>query len=861
MRLNPEFLDTSMLGMTSSTALGLPGNQYDPDMFDGKITARSDESEWIPPPATATAPVPVIDAEGAAAATEHAESGEVMLTSRTALRTQTAAEGVIETLRASAHASELAVGSYPKGEVGLAPLADQLEKHRTVALKLNPARNDVFTASNGCEAIVAGLKEAEALAAKLESSKVKAANTEEAEIHEAQKNTAREAAAAIEKLVEQMKQASAVEADGLSDILREATLEEEATELDRLRGIVLGAPSRQELEGSMPDCMALAENLRGKEREEDAAQVDALCKQMKQDAPEARVALSEGMDFISGFHIMDGQDRVVVLEGLHQGGLREKVLKVCPKAKAGELFPYTLLYNNRVSFKERLYAYLAHDVRYTGGILTIRLDGGDEYGGALPLERLLFSKESTASKHLYYRGDPRTQNRVKFGEPPPVVVDELGYAGLNIIAQLLRQPRMWDISALKLFPEKPHLDALLEHFSVESLSDADELGPENTEDTTVKFETSGDIGATREIVRRKAATDHSNPTFLKAKARWKAPNHITQNIDKMKPLEPPLKGDKWWENETRPVFVYSGQRLQYTEWQKEQIRESAKADPDNHYTYSQQFLSGSLCPVNEDYVQQQNEAAHRAKFMSEEGFIYPRPKEPQEYYSHPLAISENRAEELRIPYEAPSKASEARGTTVSDDEVPPSLHGRPQFNQTPCFSGYIEKDTYNAWRSVHLANDNRDHQTQLKEKEMAHWRQKMVVEDAATHVYRGGMMRGRVGQLDRREEILKDKPKKAAIKHMPHRPEVPPMNIEQEYPEKKGRGGLLARITEPDKWVSKDDFQTLVDSRHKPYYRKPNQGEKSGGLLQIKQTVTKIHPLATEDKCGPFWQGSRRASR
>merc|ERR1719446_1782336 len=120
------------------------------------------------------------------------------------------------------------------------------------------------------------------------------------------------------------------------------------------------------LEEGVPFCQKLAEGLKEKRREEDAEKVDKLRQQMIQDAPDARVALADKLDYISGFHVMDGADRVLVLEGLHKGALREQLLKICPKAKAGEVFPYTCLFNNRCSFKDRLYSYLAQDVRFTG---------------------------------------------------------------------------------------------------------------------------------------------------------------------------------------------------------------------------------------------------------------------------------------------------------------------------------------------------------------------------------------------------------------------------------------------------------------------------------------------------------------
>ncbi len=67
------------------------------------------------------------------------------------------------------------VGSFsappPKGEVGLAPLADKLVEYRAVALKTNPPRSDIFKASAGCKEVAIALRAAADHAAKLEESK------------------------------------------------------------------------------------------------------------------------------------------------------------------------------------------------------------------------------------------------------------------------------------------------------------------------------------------------------------------------------------------------------------------------------------------------------------------------------------------------------------------------------------------------------------------------------------------------------------------------------------------------------------------------------------------------------------------
>jgi len=821
---------------------------------------EEDEEEWVDPNSIAAQiaqdmPDAADDAAAKESAAKRKKDGEGEVTARTKLKSEAACGNTADMLHDNARMAEEAVGPPPKGEIGLRPLADELSKHRAAALGQSVSRSAIFEAASNCRDVAVKLREAADVAAKLEESKVKAANTEEAEVHEAQKDAARAAADEIDQLAEQMDTAAAVEAAGVADALREGGLETEGNELDRLRNIVLQAPSRQMLENAAPECRALATELNGKGKSEEAEKVLALEAQMLKDGPEAQVYLAPEEDYISGFHLMDGQDRILVLEGLHKGAMKERLLPICPKAKAGQTFPYTVLFNGKVSFKKRIYESMVYDVRLNGGVMKVRLDGGEEHGGAAPLSHLMLSKT------MYYRGDPRAQNRVEFGVAPPERINELAYQGLNICVQLLIQPRMWDVSTLGLFPSREHLDSLEVHMSTE-LDDDDRLGPELDmfEETMGLTGTQNVLTIPREPhVRRKAATDQANPDFIKAKAGYKAPDNIKVNIANVTPLEPPLRMEKWWETETRPVYVYSGQKLQYTEWQKEQIRERAIKDTKNHYTYSQQYISGSLCPVNAEQLEEDQERERRSKFITEKGFVYPAPKEPTEFNKHPYAISEARAIDLRSAWEPPpgGDVDAISNNKVDKSQVPEHLRDRPDYSTTPCFSGYFEQDPFNSWRSVHLPNDSRPQQFEMKQKQMKQWREKMVVDDATVKVHWKGVMRTRVSQLDRSEGTLKDLPKKKSLAEMPF-PIARIGTVTEKYPDRPV-GGLLARQNHPDKWVSPDDYRLFVNSKYKPYKQTKVYGEKTGGLLQIKEGgLTSIKPLRREEKTGPFYGTKQR---
>lgn len=281
----------------------------------------------------------------------------------------------------------------------------------------------------------------------------------------------------------------------------------------------------------------------------------------------------------------------------------------------------------------------------------------------------------------------------------------------------------------------------------------------------------------------------------------------------------------------------------------------ASKDKANHYTYSLTYLTGSLCPVNEAEIAEEEARISKSLCMTEKGFVYPAPKEPEDFIRHPWSVSEARAEDLKAPYEQPDgMGPSAREVPVREEDLPTTLRGRAHFDATACANRPFEKDPLNAWRSVHLETDNRQFQHDNKEASMRKWREKIVVDDAQVRVYRQGAQRSRVAQVDRQEGTLKDAPQKMALATMPYQVEKLPTSIDvgQPYPEKYVPG-MIAREVDPKKWQSPDDFILSINSKYKPYKQKKVFGEKTGGLLQVKNGGHRIQPLHPSEKQGVVW--------
>lgn len=808
---------------------------------------------------------------------EAATNDESCRTSRTVLCNEAAGAAVGSMLRQCAAAAIDALGG-PKEEVGLHSIAESLEQMRALATKLSVPRSLItqllgtdkvegagevvdgqeeapvveLEPATGLRKIIDDLSKAMEQAAGLAAAKELAANFDHADVHRQQQEAAGAALEQAKKLAEQMDAAAFVEAAEVQVQLLEAG-DESAQQLVALRELLTGQPSRQLLQRECVSCQELSSKLREAGQDEElCAAVDRLAKQILSDSRSAAVEFDTSADFISGFQVTDGEVRLLMLEGLHDGALAKEVVPVARKAKAGEELPYELMFNNKVSFKERLYAPFALDIRKNNGVSQFRLDGGDAFGGCTTLNKMLLSKV------LYYRGDPKTQGRLKFGLPPPVEVNQVAYQTLNLLAELNRTTRMWDVNALSLFPTVPQMEALQKYFCLSEASEADKQGPEPPEPASTMMATLANSktvnfgGTAKALEQTQGLTEpswHQNPKYLQSvaeKRRKGTKDYLDQNVKATMPANPPLPQDRWWER-TAEVFVYSGQKLQYTELQKESIRERAAKDKDNHYTYSQTYLSGSLCPVNEAEITQQEKTFSKSQMMSDKGFVYPAPKDNIDYVRHPMQVSAARIEDLQQPYEAPQGMGKSkREVPVVDAEVPSSLQGRSQFNATACANRLFNAPE----RSVHIGTDNRQFQTDNKQKMMQDWRDKVVVDDAQVHPHMGNQQVARVHQVDRLNGTLKGAPKKKALAEMPFPVEKPPMNIEVEY------APVLQAITRgqhPAQWQSPDNFMLHINSKYKPYKQKKVSGEKEGGLLQIKSGGVRIKPLQTQEKRGVLW--------
>ena len=103
------------------------------------------------------------------------------------------------------------------------------------------------------------------------------------------------------------------------------------------------------------------------------------------------------------------------------------------------------------------------------------------------------------------------------------------------------------------------------------------------------------------------------------------------------------------------VYVYSGQKFQYTEMQKELLRKKLSEDHRNHYTYGKDYLSLSMAMVNEEELAHTAKMEAQAKFVDPRGFVYPAARTGKECNEHPKKLAEALVEDLKTPWVDPHK--------------------------------------------------------------------------------------------------------------------------------------------------------------------------------------------------------------
>ena len=507
-------------------------------------------------------------------------------------------------------------------------------------------------------------------------------------------------------------------------------------------------------------------------------------------------AADSSLDIVTGFHLVDGSHRCVVLEGLATGSiatLKDQFTQNKPRAGVD------ILYHKDYLFTRRLY------LPFQVAIKRIRL------------KKTLSELQQMLEMYI-------------MSQVPPECFD-----GIIMLNALKRASLFAQVCKNQSFPSTTDL-LVLEKWFGDALRKEDYAGvarkvegeqayqPPPLE-TTVTWETDKADEFKEAIATR---VDHTNPGYMEFLSDRPPPeDFIQKNRNAFAGTLRKKEADPAPEHDY--VFNYSSQKLNYSEWQKNFLREKYAGEKDKHFTFSGDYLSLAFSTVDPVAEEKKELQMTRSKFMTERGFQYPAPKHPSEYNCHPKAPSQARQEELQEPWIENSLKPKPIERGQAHDET---LHAK-DFH---LFSSKMETFEPNAdfFKSVHIAGASlAKQQAEDVEDHIQKWKESVVVDDVKFHTYLQSQFRTQPGQLDKNTGCLVDEPNKKILQKLAVKPPIQSLRMLEPYKANEGADACM-RTEEKDRFVA-GEFNRFANKEKE-------------GIAMLKETRRKIEPLTMQEK-------------
>ncbi|XP_076801957.1 uncharacterized protein LOC143446271 isoform X1 [Clavelina lepadiformis] len=456
---------------------------------------------------------------------------------------------------------------------------------------------------------------------------------------------------------------------------------------------------------------------------------------------------SRTLDIITGFHVIDGNLHLMVLEGLREGAMQGLLDQVQRTESEDPSNVIVHLYDTSMSFSHRLYASLDVD------LCRIRLHQ---------------SIPEIMSQPLLYVRD---------------VIPRASFDCLVKIQQITKLGRLRDVIHSDLFPTSEMVISMSREFGIPlTYDDFEQLQKTQPQKDVEVCEP--EVLPEPEMGRKWTPISYTNPAYdSMLKKRHKEAvklSHITTNIlavqeagKRRRPLYPTIR------SLTADVAAhnYSTQTLNTTELAKDMLRDVLrKEDPNARYAYHPVYNSAMLVPVNVDaYHKEQDEAARRA-WRTADGFSYPGMRNSQTCNEHPLKPDDSRISDLKLRFRDNVLHKNILEPTTQRDRMKwderhrdMELYKKPgsHFGDSPPVT-------------IHLAGYLKKlEEQQQKRAEVERWRSRVIVDDPRMNFHRvlpATEQTNSSNQLDRLTSLLKNEPKKLSLKRPPA-PSIPPLSV------------------------------------------------------------------------------------
>ncbi|XP_070557636.1 uncharacterized protein [Ptychodera flava] len=458
---------------------------------------------------------------------------------------------------------------------------------------------------------------------------------------------------------------------------------------------------------------------------------------------------SRNLDIVTGFQVMDGEMHIFVLEGLRDEAIK-KIWQKLPRLPAGETRLFEALYNSDLMFSERQYATLDVD------LTRVRLHE--------PLSIIL-------KQPLLY---------VRDMVPKPCL------DAIIKLDQLTQTKKLRDVARNDLFPTSEMILSLSREFGVPlTMADFEEL---KEVDTEVEVESKAVTVHYPHTSREWTPIDMYNEDYmlyLENKARTQKHNYVKENIGTVHERSKANKKERPKTIAVVPVngqtHNYSTQYLNSTEQAREKLRQELSKEPDRRFTYCQDYNSATVVPINVEAVKKAEEAALKAAWRTEDGFVYPGVKDAMESNIHVKKPHPARVDELTETWRENILHSSILKPTLERDRA----GWRDRYQD---FNVWSRPTGYFAPRppiTIHLAGDTLASEQQVSTKaDLDQWKSRIMVDNIhmkyhrcapdTEQTYRGPMASN---QLDKLQGLLKDEPKKISLRRGPELHEIPPLSV------------------------------------------------------------------------------------
>ncbi|KAG5274796.1 hypothetical protein AALO_G00140210 [Alosa alosa] len=436
---------------------------------------------------------------------------------------------------------------------------------------------------------------------------------------------------------------------------------------------------------------------------------------------------SRELDFLTGFHLLDKNMHLFVIEGLKDGAIRRLWEMSSTKSDGIDWRQITTLYNSALSFSKRLYDCL--DLSFCPIYLHE------------PLEAIM-------RRPLVYVRD---------------MVPHACFQGLSRLSQLCQVSLMKDAVRNSLFPTCEMVLSLSKEFG--SLP---EKGQQILE--RICQSAQGAPERQRGRVRSNPPIENYNQEYVE----WKelvatqqlcggTKDFVQANIDEVQRASQRAQKPKpavvvAEVEEGKMAHNYSIQTLNSSAQAKELLcKEMAKA-PRQRFTYSQEFQSATFQPCDVEAERKAAEGRSRGAWRTPNGFTYPGFQSSIEANEHPKMPDEARINELRKPW---------RENILHDNTLRPTLSrgAWPWERRSEDFELYIKPPPVFLPKppvTIHLAGDLlKEEQLEAARAQYKRWLWKILPDKCNTDSHRVPQFKFHLEKDGLDKHILNNQPKYA----------------------------------------------------------------------------------------------------